>query len=329
MSWGSEKSVLGGARIWLLVVALFVGSLAAAAPALGASANIRKAPGESAAFTLAGTNGYSLHFKSEKGVLTIIAAQGRPAQSTITPDGRVVPAKLLDTSSESTYTLAGVSRDLTTIDADLGRVGRVSLVFQPSGEKKVNGFDLSSKSEHCVGATKVVRRLGTFVGSVSFQGENGYTSAEATSVPGSIGTSPFRNCSTIRKPTHHGSKDTVSTPTVEAFLAAFGHGAFIASRASDEARFAAIGFANLGPALSVFREASASGPPDLFGYKCNAMRASVRPLAPFAGTAVFQDSRHGPPTWSGDLSVSFPGAVTPLTGDLVERSFLKAYGGCA
>ncbi|HET9591740.1 MAG TPA: hypothetical protein VFP17_02385, partial [Solirubrobacterales bacterium] len=181
--------------------------------AASASANIRKSPAPSAAFTLPGTNGYSLYFKSEKGLLTIIASQRRPAQATIATDGTLVPARLGPTS-ESTYVYFGVSRDPGTIEADLGAFGKVTLSFQPSGAKKVTSVDLSDKTEKCTGATKVVRRLGSFVGSLSFHAENGYTNAEATSVPGTVGTSPFRNCSTVPK---HPAEDEV-LPELPTFL---------------------------------------------------------------------------------------------------------------
>jgi hypothetical protein len=286
-----------------------------------ASSNIRRSPGESAAFTLAGSNGYSLYFKSEKGQLTIIASQRRPMQPTIAPDGKLVPARL-GASSESTYFLRGVSRDPSTIDADLGSAGRVSLTFEPSGEKKVTRVDLSSKTEKCVGATKIVRRQGSFVGSVSFHGENGYTTAEATSVPGTVGTSTFRNCS--QAPEHRPREPFV--PEWATFLTVTGETSFSAFRDSDGARFDAFAAEYLGGGLGVFRSATAAGKGSLFPFGPNGLRASVRPPAPFSGTGIYRDLRAGSPTWRGDLSVSFPGVDQPLTGDGMIRPSLKMIG---
>jgi hypothetical protein len=300
----------------LLVVA---SAVALPARALAdASSNIRRSPGDSSAFTLAGSNGYSLYFKSEKGQLTIIASQRRPSQPTIAPDGELVPGRL-GPASESTYTVRGVSRDPRTIEADLGAAGRVSLAFQPSGARKVTMIDLADKTEKCIGATKVVRRLGNFVGSVSFHGENGYTSAEATSVPGTFGTSTFRNCS--QAPQHPPAEEVL--PEIPTFLSVSGPGGLLALRDSTESRFMSLEAEELDGGLFVFRLATATGKPSLFSFSADGGRASVRPPAPFSGTGVYRDPADGPPAWSGNLSVSFPGVQQPLTGDEFTKAVLK------
>lgn len=307
---------------WLLTVgmsaAIMLGSVPSAASA-SASANIRKSPGPSATFTLAGTNGYTLYFKSEKGQLTIIASRRQPTQATVATDGTLVPGRL-GSASESTYVYFGVSEDPRTIAADLGAFGKVSLSFQPSGAKKVTAVDLSEKTEKCIGATKVVRRLGSFVGSVSFHAENGYTAAEATSVPGTFGTSPFRSCSSIPK---HAPEEDEVLPERPTFLAVSGPAAFFALRDSDASRFTAFENEGLGDGFSVFRLATAVGAPSLFSSRPNGLRARVRPPAPFSGSGAYSDTAGGSPTWSGDLSVSFPGVQRPLTGDGFVKPMLK------
>lgn len=304
--------------IGLLLVSVLAVIAAPPKASASASANIRKSPGPSAAFTLPGTNGYSLYFKSEKGALTIIASQRRPAQATIAANGTMVPARLGPTD-ESTYVYFGVERDPGTIEADLGAFGRVSLSFQPSGAKKVTSIDLSDKTEKCTGATKVVRRLGSFVGTVSFHGENGYTSAEATSVPGTVGTSPFRNCSPVPK---HAAEDEV-LPELPTFLAVNGPAAFFAFRDSKASRFTAFEHEDLGEGFSVLRVATAVGAPSLFSFRPNGLRASVRPPAPFSGSGVYSATPGGSPVWSGDLSVSFPGVQRALTGDDFVKPMLQ------
>lgn len=306
---------------WLMVGLLAV-ALAALAPATAfgnASANIRRAPGTSADFTLGGSNGYSLYFKSEKGHLRMIASQRRPTQATISPSGKLVPARL-GAASESTYVVNGVSSDPSTIEADLGSAGKVSLIFQPSGAKKVTTFDLSDKSERCLGATKVVRRLGNFVGTVSFHGENGYTTAEATSVPGTVGTSPFRNCTTIA-----GRRALADRPASEtqAFLSVPGKTSFLAIRDEKRARFFAGEGEELSSGFAVFRTASAAGSSRLFPFSLRGLTASVRPPAPFSGFGLYRKPASGPPTWSGNLSVDFPGFERALTGDRMIKPVLK------
>lgn len=306
---------------------LILASLAATPPAVAsdeASSNIRRAPGDSAAFTLAGSNGYSLYFKSEKRMLTIIASRRRPAQPTISPDGRMIPANT-GATSQSTYVVHGVSRDPSQINADLGPAGKVSLVFRPSGKKRVTLVDLSSKDETCTGATKVVRRLGSFVGSVSFHGENGYTTAEATSVRGTVGTSPFRNCTTVRRRPAERPAKGADERRADAFFSVSGARSFSAFRDPEESRFYALAGAAIGPELFVLRSATAVARPDRFSFGADGLRAGLRPPAPFSGTATYEDPRSAPPRWRGDLSVSFPGVVLPLTGEDMAKPRLMTY----
>jgi hypothetical protein len=297
-----------------VLVAMMLGALLPATALATASANIRRTPGSSGDFTLHGSNGYSLYFKSEKGQLTIIASQRRPTQATVAPSGKLMPART-GAASESTYFVDGVSRDPSTIEADLGPAGEVSLTFQPSGAKKVTTFDLSDKSEGCVGATKVVRRLGNFVGTVSFHGENGYTTAEAASVPGTVGTSPFRNCTTIRH--HLGGKPKSPAPPAPppAFLAVNSKKVAFTAIRSPSAFFWAFSGEQLEGGPLVLRIASAITPRSLFSVRADGSQAILRPPPPFSGAGVYRDPPSGPPTWTGDLSVGFPGVAQPLTGE--------------
>ncbi|MGN6558087.1 MAG: hypothetical protein ACTHLH_08775 [Solirubrobacterales bacterium] len=290
-----------------------------------AGANIRRSPGDSATFTLAGSNGYSLYFKSEKGVLTIVSSRRRPAQPTISPTGKLVPANQ-GSSSESTYGTQGVPHDPATISADLGKFGSVSLTFQPSGKKKVTWVDLGSKSEKCIGATKIVRRLGNFVGSVSFRGENGYTEAAAISVPGTVGTSPFRNCTTVRVG-GAGARavSQAAAPEAEAFLSVPGKTSLLVTRDSGKAHFFAASSEELEPGLTVLRTATAAGRRALFSFHLDGTRATVNPPAPFSGAAAYRDPRGGPPSWTGNLSVEFPGFVKPLTGAGMLKPVLRLF----
>jgi hypothetical protein len=313
-----ETQVSGGSLRWAGMVLALVATLAAAvqppAAEAGASANIRRTPGDTAAFTLQGTNGYSLYFKSEKRMLTIVASRGRPGQPTISPDGRLVPRRS-GSSSESIYVVHGLDRDPSRIEADLGPVGSLSLVFQPSGEKRVTKIDLDSKSEKCIGAARVDRRLGSFVGTVSFRGENGYTTAAATSVPGTVGTSPFRNCTTLRRrPGGAAAGLATASAGQGAFLTVSGEVSFIANRDKRSAHFYALGSDELSPGFFVLRTATANARSGRFALSRTGLRANLKPPAPFSGTGAYRDPPTGPATWSGNLSVEFPGFVEPLTG---------------
>ncbi len=175
-----------------LVVIAF---LALPVTAFAGASDSRKSPGTSAEFTVAGTNGYSLYVKSEGGVVSVAVANELPMVDTISAAGRIRPANTGNVAT-STYLTNGSPRDPNTIEADLGPFGRISVAFQPSGQTHVNRVNLKDKSRKCVGAERIVRHLGTFTGTIEFEGEGGYTTANVSSAAGTVGTSLFRNCTT-------------------------------------------------------------------------------------------------------------------------------------
>lgn len=57
-----------------------------------------------------------------------------------------------------------------------------------------------------------------------------------------------------------------------------------------------------------------------FSFSSALSSAAVRPPAPFSGVGNYRGA-HAPPTWTGDLSVAFPGFETPLTGPGFSAQF--------
>jgi hypothetical protein len=314
---GSEgtigRSPLRAVALWLalLVSALAAAAAPTAADAAGeANSGFRHPPGESAAFTLAGSNGYTLNFKSEGGMLAVVVSRGRPPAPTISADGRLLPPAR--SGAVATYEIP-TGPDPRRIEADLGALGHLDLSFQPSGRREVNRVDLESKTEHCVGAARVVRRLGSFVGSVSFSGEDGYTSVEATSAPGSVGVSPFRNCSTL--PGEEG-KNRGHEPSAWMTVMDRAGVAFTAITGPDGALFSATAFSTPAPGVGAFRVAYARGPAGDFSLLDGGRRgASLRPSSPFSGSGTYRPgagSGHG--SFAGSLTVEFPGETLAVRG---------------
>jgi hypothetical protein len=322
MGWGVHS---GRTR---LLAALLGACAAMALPPAGAladaGANLRHAPPESAAFTVAGSNGYSIYVRKQRGQVEAIVSRKRPPMPTIAPDGRLLPANRGDVAADTYFTTAA-STDPNTIEADLGALGRIAVSFQPSGRRRVTRVDLSGKSERCVGATKIVRRLGTFTGTISFHGENGYTSVDLESAPGSVGTSPFRNCTTrpdtLPHPGHPAKRPT------EASLWLSGKTAVVLSAfgSPQGARFFAIAADGLDGSLTEVRTAQAVGPASEFRFHLDGSGATLRPAGPFSGTGVYRDGAHSPPSWRGGLAVEFPGATVPLTGPGTGTAQMRIY----
>lgn len=277
----------------------------------------------SAEFTAPGTNGYSLDVKSEMGVMTITAADELPPVATISAGGRLRPANRSSIAA-STYTVFGQSRDPNAIDADLGPLGRISVVFQPSGAVHVNKLDLSDKSKRCVAPRRIVRRLGTFTGRIEFAGENGFTTVNLTSARGSVGTSPFRDCTTLRHqrapegPLAQREPPGATLQVINRAGADRGASAsmFAATAKGREASFFAAMVEPITPGLVVYRTAQASAGRSSFVFHDPLTFAAVTPPAPFSGRALFhrKGSSGGSGRWSGTLRVHFPGFEVPVTG---------------
>lgn len=163
-----------------LCALIVVAFLASPAGAWARDLAARKQPGTSGEFTVNGTNGYSLSIKSEKGAVTVVAADQRPPVATISATGEIRPANNGNVAA-STYVTTGSPRNPNVIEADLGSLGTISVAFQPSGKTRVTKVNLKNKTKKCVGAERIVRRLGTFTGTIKFQGEGSYTTVDLPS----------------------------------------------------------------------------------------------------------------------------------------------------
>ena len=312
MPRGSRAIVIGGA-----VIAFGLSAPCAAFARSQASRYHEHAHAISAEFTAPGTNGYSLDVKSENGVVTVVASDERPPVATISITGGITPPNTGSVAA-STYNFFDQPRDPNVIETDLGSLGDISVVFQPSGKVHISRLDLRDKSKKCIAPRKIVRRLGTFSGTIEFAGENGYTTVDLPSARGSVGTSPFRNCSTVRR----GHRKLVPSPrptkVVGASLSASNNGLgtdtgamFLAATKDDGAFFYAMMVEQLEENLSVFRSAQAVAGPRRFSFGSSLDFATLTPPYPFSGRASFHS---GGGAWLGSLAVAFPGVSIPLAG---------------
>jgi hypothetical protein len=287
----------------------FAGALLAAF-VFTSGAGAAPAPYLSAEFTVPASNGYTLDVKSERGQLTLIAFRESAPVAHITDAGRLLPAGEGNYASATYY--APATGGPEAIAADLGPLGRIDVAFQPSGQTRVTHLSQRGKSTDCTFPHRIVRRLGTFVGTISFHGENGYTSLDLASAPGSIGTSPFRNCSTKRGTVSREGVFGQAGPDV--FLSAAdppSHISFGASTLGPGSGFFASFVELLPSGLAVIRAAQAHASGAL-AFDPGRHVATLRPPAPFSGAATYRrDAAH---PWSGSLAVDFPGVTVPLTG---------------
>jgi hypothetical protein len=273
----------------------------------------RAADLESASFALRGSNGFAVDVSSQGGEVTVIASEYRPPIATFTATGRPRAAGTRNGAS-SIYSAPSTAAAAGKVDASLGSLGYIAVHFRPSGRRAV-----STLRRACGPPIRVVRRLGTFTGTIRFEGEEGYTTVAATRAKGSVGTPLPAGCDATASASALSSPDGALLTAVEpvagsSFRAATGPGG-VDFRARVEERNA--------DGIAVVRRAYAGAPLSAFPFDSALCWATVTPPAPFSGGAHFVSGAAGD-EWRGPLRVTFPGLSVPLTGpgfrsELVRR----------
>src|SRR5207253_8626600 len=224
-------------------------------------------------------------------------------------------------SLSSTY-YAGNSADPEEgIVADLGAAGRIDLRFAADGQTETIRIPRGkSRRPGCRYPQRLTRELGTFTGRVSFHGERGFATAEATTAPGSIGPSARPRCRGERRlarPAYGALPGQFGTEHIrllgKAFFAVHSHVTrddpgmtyFLVSTEGDEVLYFAGRIDVLEEGLAIQRAAEVSAPRSSFSYAGDLSSATLQPPAPFSGTAAYSARRE---LLGGDLTVALPGA---------------------
>ncbi len=304
-----------GTATAMLGAALFLAL--APPPALAA----QPAPGGSAAFTLRGSNGFAIDVGAEAGAVVLAASERRPPIATFSADGRPRPAAAVN-GAASIYYARGADSGATEVRARLGGLGRIEVRFRPSGRTRVTV--LRAGAHGCAAPARIVRRLGTFTGTIRFQGEDGYTAVEATEAPGSVGTPLPAGCgggdpasaSAARSAPGAASASAWPEPGSAVLFAANRRAgtSFRASTSDTGVAFLAVLEERLPGGVVVSRRAFAGAPPSTFSFDRGLRSARVKPPAPFSGSARFDAAARGAARWTGSLRATFPGANLPMTG---------------
>jgi hypothetical protein len=238
-----------------------------------------------------------------------------------------------DNPSAVTMYLAHGRVTPTSIRASFAARGRIALRLGSSSQ----ALRLPRHPGCALPGHGVIGRSGVYVGKLSFQGEDGYTSARAHRVKGtSIDLRALSSCLTglSRKrlaalppsvPTHPsaGPKPTTLVADDKLPLAR----TVFAARAggSSRSRFLATEEGSEG-SLGVVRFVFVSGPRPAFAFDDALSFAGVTPPPPFSGTATFQRGPGAGKSWTGSLAVSFLGAPdVPLTGSPFRAQLTRGW----
>lgn len=271
-----------------MVGARLIGVWAAVALALlalagGAAAATQSFPPGLWSFKLRGTNGYSL------GVL----AGARPGSSA----GEV--QIFVGGPGGRAFYQAPASVSKTTLEADLGSLGRITLRAEPSGEVRTfaSSCDASPWRYEPV----------SYVGEVDFRGEEGYTQASATSASLLVKPIVESQC-VVYGELHVGGEGIAGAglhigsrhgkPRVQ--LSARTNGPRAATYLSASIR-------EQRGEIEIERSLGARLPHSVFSYDAHLSSAALEPPAPFAGRGVFRRNAAKSSRWTGNLRVDFPG----------------------
>jgi hypothetical protein len=218
---------------------------------------------------------------------------------------------------QTAYLARGVARP-ERLQATFGSFGKVKMRFREARNRSWRG-----RVRTCRGANRFIKRRGVFRGNLRFRGEDGYVSIRVHRAKGAVVTEapkckrrrgggfdiPFANFSQPKSAVLAIARQGVDAT---AFLAVEDRRStlFFAAREESRGKLAIVRMAALRRKSPIHTDEALTS-------------ARLNPPAPFHGTGRYRAAADGTSTWSGGLSVNFPGKPRyPLTGPEFE-TFLE------
>jgi hypothetical protein len=252
-------------------------------------------------FELQGTHGFKL--------VGLIGAQGRKAELTL----------FVDRPREgATYIVRG-RHEGEEVDFDLGPLGKVEVEARPTGHRK---------TVHPACGKPITLEGVDFVGTIEFHGEEGFTEAQAKSTPLRYDLLANVVCGVSSQgetfgPGIPGTRLKVARKAGPKLQINQNHpGAAVRYEAQITERRGGV---------TINRAVDGHLAGGSFSSDSSLTKATFAPGAPFTGSATYRGFHpprgthpaHG--TWSGNLSVDFPGhADVPLTGPGFKAAIIHA-----
>lgn len=242
--------------------------------------------------------------------------------------GRYFYFQAADERSVATYLNLSPRQKGDGIKAKFPGFGRISVRFEPQGPPRHEPPFFS----RCHGG-ETVKQRGVFVGRIDFHGERGYTSVAATSAPGEVATTEREIC----KRSMFDDGPDVETDRTELWATSRSKGRAVGFSASTwgvpETPLTTFGASVVERrrGMTIFRHTFASGKGSQLiagDSRPHPLSATVAPPPPFHGAAEFQRTTEGDRSWTGSLSVHFPGLDrVALTGPSFDARFCQ-HSGC-
>lgn len=241
--------------------------------------------------------------------------------------GRYFYFQTADERSVTTYLKLSPKQKGYGIKAKFPGFGRISVQFHPQGSPQHEPPFFGS----CSGG-ETVKQRGRFVGTIEFHGERGYTSASRTSASGEVATTKKEIC---KRSTFDDAPD-VERDSIELYAYSRSKGRAVGFDASTlglpDSPFTTFGasVAERRRRMTIFRHTFATGKESQLvagDTRPHPLSATVTPPAPFHGSAEFQRTAEGERSWTGTLSVHFPGLdPVALTGPSFDTHICQNSG---
>ncbi len=264
-------------------------------------------------FDLKAQHGYTVTVVGEGDIVVLEVSRPQPQAK-----GNSLEKLVGFRQAETAYVARGTVTQ-HRIAASFGQFGKVDVRFQPSGQMVE-----SDPRRRCRGADHFTSQLGVFIGGVRFSGEQHYVAVQSHRVKGRV-RSPLRlRCSS---PPPHRSSSSRARPVHEqpsftpTFLTATWRHAvssveLITFRLGKTTLFAAINEESLGSMARIRYALTTTSSKKALIFNDALTNATIAPPTPFHGEGTYGAASDGTTTWTGPLSVSFPGAPRlPLTGE--------------
>jgi hypothetical protein len=301
-----RKRAIFGLGLVTLLVALVPVAGAAGTP------QVSRFEGFGTTFKLQGTNGYEIWVsaysrrRDGRGWISV-GVGGKHAAATYRAPARVLGEAARDSTA-------------TSIEADLGRLGRVDLLLNRSGREESFRFP-------CAGP-KFSYEPGVYEGTFEFAGEEGFTRATASSIPfepGSFFLAGDCNGSGYGEAT--GGPDIAGARLKGV---SFGHDRILTFQVNkNNPRSRVVYTASVREQLGgvyIYRTIEGSAGPGAFRFDPHLRSARLSPPAPFSGSATARRDRSSLLlSWQGNLVLAFPGHTIPLAGPSVHVSLVHAH----
>jgi hypothetical protein len=268
--------------------------------ATGASAQAAEAPLVPPGFKLTATNGYTLSVFGLRDPDTGAGA---------------IFVTMRSRRAEALYS-APASIGPTSIEADLGAIGRIDVDFASSGQ---------SRSERSVcGGKSVLVDPGRYEGIIDFEGEERYSQVHASSARGEATMALSLGCPGGPKSEGIGGNSPGARLTVKHHGSPRFEFSAMKNSPSRPARFT-VSIEEHRGYLRISRRVRVTTGSDAYDFNVPSGTAHVDPPAPFAGEASYRRPSDKSARWRGDLSVDFPGhAGVRLTGADTRASLVRA-----